>query len=112
VLTLKSAQGGRSGTVFDLMARSKFIHMHLFSTVLFVNGNPVGYEVFRESERLKLNPAENPNREIVPPVIVARNNRGTWEVEGTSDRDLIDQVIEDISLNNSFLPRQVLSAAP
>lgn len=86
--------------------------MHLFSTVLFVDGNPVGYEVFRESDRLRLNPAENPNREIRPPVILAHNERGTWQIEGTDNRDLIDQVIEDISLNNTFLPRQVLSAAP
>ncbi len=86
--------------------------MHLFSTVLFVDGNPVGYEVFKEANRLRLNPAENPNREIVPPVLLARNDRGTWEIEGTDNRDLIDQVIEDVSMNNSFLPRQVLSAAP
>ena len=86
--------------------------MHLFSTVLFVDGNPVGYEVFKETDRLRLNPAENPNRGIVPPVLMAHNRMGTWEVEGTDNRDLIDQVIEDVSMNNTFLPRQVLSAAP
>lgn len=86
--------------------------MHLFSTVLFVDGNPVGYEVFKEPNSLRLNPAENPNRGTKPPVIRARHVMGSWEVEGTDNRDLIDQVIEDVSLNNSFLPRQILSAAP
>jgi hypothetical protein len=86
--------------------------MHLFSTVLFVDGNPVGYEVFKEPTFLRLNPAENPNRTSKPPVIHARNVMGTWEIEGTDNRDLIDQVIEDVSMNNSFLPRQVMSAAP
>lgn len=86
--------------------------MLLFSTVLFVDGNPVGYKVYREEDnRLLLNPAENPNRAIVPPVLCARNYLGNWEVEGTNNRDLIDQVIEDVSLNNQ-LPRQELSAAP
>ena len=85
--------------------------MVLFSTVLFVDGNPVGYEVYEEGNRLVLNPAENPNREIHPPVLAAKNKSGKWLVEGTENRDLIDQVIEDISLNEC-LPRQPLSAAP
>lgn len=84
----------------------------LFSTVLFVDGNPVGYQVYREEHnRLRLNPAENPNREIRPPVLSAFNDGGEWTVDGTANRDLIDQVIEDITMN-SFLPRTNLSAAP
>lgn len=86
--------------------------MHVFSTVLFVNGNPVGYKVFRQDDRLLLNPAENPGRDILPPSISARNQNGHWEVEGTNDRDLIDQVIEDVTLNEGRLPTAVLSAAP
>jgi hypothetical protein len=86
--------------------------MLLFSTVLFVDGNPVGYKVYREEEnRIILNPAENPNRAIVPPVISVRHNEGDWQVEGTNNRDLIDQVIEDVSLNGT-LPTHSLSAAP
>jgi hypothetical protein len=73
--------------------------MLLFSTVLFVDGNPVGYKVYEEWNRLILNPAENPNRHIHPPILSARNLGGEWRVEGTQNRDLIDQVIEDVTLN-------------
>ena len=61
-----------------------------------------------EGNRLRLNPAENPHREIVPPVILASRENGYWLVEGTRDRDLIDQVLEDITLQ---LPTSVQSAA-
>jgi len=85
--------------------------MLLFSTVLFVDGNPVGYKVFKEKNRIVLNPAENPNRNIHPPVLTVKNKDGKWLVEGTFNRDLIDQVIEDVSLNDR-LPSYELSAAP
>lgn len=85
--------------------------MLLFSTVLFVDGNPVGYQVFEEKDKLILNPAENPNREIVPPRLSASQSSGSWKVEGTQSRDLIDQVIEDINYSNR-LPKNSLSAAP
>lgn len=84
--------------------------MVLFSTVLFVEGNPVGYKVLEEERnRLSLSPAENPNRAVVAPVIKARNENGFWRVEGTQDRDLIDQVVEDLAMQ---LPAGALSAAP
>ena len=87
----------------------KLYLMVLFSTVLFVEGNPVGYRVMEVGRnRLSLNPAENPNREIIPPVMQVRNEGGAWKVEGTSDRDLIDQVLEDISMQ---LPTSRQSAA-
>ena len=86
--------------------------MLLFSTVLFVDGNPVGYKVYREDKnRLVLNPAENPERSIDPPVLSARCVSGAWQVEGTENRDLIEQVIEDVA-TNEFVPRSGLSAAP
>ena len=86
--------------------------MILFSTVLFVDGNPVGYNVSEESKnRLLLHPAENPNHEIDPPVVHAKNENGIWKIEGTQDRDLIDQVLEDISMQMQ-LPATLQSAAP
>lgn len=86
--------------------------MHVFSTVLFVDGNPVGYKVFKEADRLFLNPAENPNREIFAPAMRAHQKDGAWLIEGTSDRDLIDQVIEDVSTTGHQVMRNDLSAAP
>lgn len=86
--------------------------MRQFSTVLFVEGNPVGYTVSKEQDRVVLNPAENPNRGIFPPALSARREGDNWMVDGTSDRDLIDQVIEDITLNEGKLPQINLSAAP
>lgn len=91
------------------------IAMLLFSTVLFVEGNPVGYRVVRDKDRLVLNPAENPGRGIYPPAITARRRGKDWVVEGTTDRDLIAQVIEDVRLNEGNLPHNGLSglsAAP
>jgi hypothetical protein len=86
--------------------------MYQFSTVLFVDGNPVGYKVSRDEDRAVLNPAENPNRHILPPAISARRVGGQWLVDGTSDRDLIAQVIEDMILNEGKIPQNSLSAAP
>ena len=85
--------------------------MLLFSTVLFVDGNPVGYTVCQEKDRIFLNPAENPNREVQPPVLSVDRRNGQFHVNGTSDQNLIDQVVEDIS-QNVFLPRHPLTAAP
>ena len=87
--------------------------MHVFSTVLFVDGNPVGYKVFQQDQRLLLNPAENPSREVYAPPMQARNEQGHWLVEGTNDRNLIDQVIEDVTANGPGSFRQLeLSVAP
>ena len=99
------------GTIFDYNMPIENTLMLLFSTVLFVDGNPVGYQVFEENDQLILNPAENPSREIVPPRLSASQSSGSWKVEGTLNRDLIDQVIEDINYSNC-LPKNDLSAAP
>lgn len=86
--------------------------MHVFSTVLFVNGSPIGYKVYKENDRLLLNPSENPYRSILAPVISVQQRNGKWQVEGTGDQDLIDQIIEDVTLNEEKLPFNDLSAAP
>ena len=86
--------------------------MQQFSTILFIDGNPFGYEVLTdERNRLSLNPAENPHRELKPPVLTVQNVDGEWKVEGTTNQDLINQVLEEILLN-AHLPTHGLSAAP
>lgn len=83
-----------------------------FSMVLFVEGNPVGYKVSVENQdHIIMNPAENPNREIYPPVLHVSKNGGYWRVEGTNSPDLIDQVIEEVRINMQFPPHHY-SAAP
>ena len=102
------------GTVFYYKTDEiKDFVMHVFSTVLFVDGNPVGYKVFQQDQALVLNPAENPARGIYAPPLRARNEQGQWRVEGTNDRNLIDQVIEDVTANDPGAFRRLeLSAAP
>jgi hypothetical protein len=83
-----------------------------FSTVLFVDGNPVGYQVLpQDAGQYIMNPAENPGRKILPPVLHVVNISGQWKVEGTINRDLIDQVLEEVTLNLN-LPAHQYSAAP
>ena len=86
--------------------------METFSTVLFVDQAPVGYKVQRSPDRIELNPAENPSRSIQPPHLVAHNRGGRWEVAGTENQDLIQQVLDEVStLQAPYIPI-TLSAAP
>jgi hypothetical protein len=78
--------------------------MRLFTTVLFIEGNPVGYEVQKDQQGFRLNPAENPNREVEAPVLFVNKQEGFIKVEGTLDRNLIDQVIEDLTINPDLPP--------
>ncbi|MDB5196068.1 MAG: hypothetical protein JWP88_438 [Flaviaesturariibacter sp.] len=73
--------------------------MHLFSTIFFVEGNPVKYEVRLAESTYLLYPSDNPDNFIDPPILSVVKKEGLWEVAGTTDRDLIDQVIEDLELN-------------
>lgn len=86
--------------------------MKTFSTVLFVDGSPVGYKVCQDdANNIIMNPAENPGRIIIPPVLSASNITGSWQVEGTRNQDLIEQVIEGLRYNMDFSPHH-FSAAP
>ena len=83
-----------------------------FSTVLFVDGNPVGYKVRNEdNNHFIMNPAENPGREVLPPILHVSQIAGHWQVQGTSNTDLIDQAIEEVR-QNLLLPPHYYSAAP
>jgi hypothetical protein len=86
--------------------------MKLFSTVLFVDGNPVGYEVCSGENSILLNPAENPSRDVDPPKMMVQCRNGNWDVKGTSSRDLIDQVIEDLETHRAQSRKPRPSPAP
>ena len=86
--------------------------MKTFSTVLFVDDSPVGYQVSQNDPNLiTMNPAENPSRKILPPVLSVSNVAGTWQVNGTLNQDLIAQVMEGLRYNMDFSP-QHFTAAP
>jgi hypothetical protein len=64
---------------------------------VFVHGNPVGYSENEEIDKLALNPAENPTREINPPVWSAMKSSGKWLPEKQQDRNWIDQVLKNVT---------------
>ena len=86
--------------------------MKTFSTVLFVEGSPVGYSVSQnDPDHITMNPAENPSRKILPPVLSVSNIAGSWKVNGTVNQDLIEQVMDGLRYNMDFSPHH-FTAAP
>ena len=76
--------------------------MHtLFSTVLFVDGHPVRYEMTALDGSFRLFPAENPNPDLSPPVLCVGRSACGWIVRGTTDPDLLAQVLEDLQVNGA-----------
>jgi hypothetical protein len=76
--------------------------MFVFSTVLFVNGLPVAYQVFKEY-RLVFKPAAIGNIPISAPVLFAEKKNHNWIITGTTDANLKAQAIEDIQNNEHKL---------
>jgi len=67
-------------------------------TVLFVDGNPVGYTIYAEGDHYVLTPAENPTQNVIAPVLnVICGHTKQFIISGTTDQDLVDQVHEDLS---------------
>lgn len=78
--------------------------MSRYSTIFFVDGNPIGYKIFRKANQsISIHPAENPTREVQPPAITARLVHGKWEITGTSNQSLINQVLDELRLNKDQL---------
>jgi hypothetical protein len=86
--------------------------METFSTVLFVNHAPVGYRVECNQERAELSPAENPSRTDDAPRIIAEKSPAGWQVQGTDNQELIEQVIAELRLTQYRSANDPLSAAP
>ena len=74
--------------------------MLLFSTILFVNGIPVSYDVYKEY-RLVFKPAEIKHTLNTVPLLYAEKNKNSWIISGTNDQGLVAQAIEDIK-NNEY----------
>ncbi|RPD50566.1 MULTISPECIES: hypothetical protein [Chitinophagaceae] len=86
--------------------------METFSTVLFVDQFPIGYRVQRSANRMELNPAENPSRSFIAPHLVAENRGGHWDVSGTENPEIIQQVLDELNHNLVTGMPILLSAAP
>jgi len=65
-------------------------------TVFFLDGNPIGYEIQRSGEVFRLIPHRISDPARAAPEITAAHSRGQWLLEPVLDRDLADQVIEDL----------------
>ena len=76
--------------------------MFVFSTVLFVNGLPVAYQVYKEY-RLVFKPAVTGNVSTAAPVLFAEKKNNNWIITGTTDVNLEAQAIEDIQNNEHKL---------
>ena len=77
-----------------------------------MEGSPVGYRVCRnDAHTIMMNPAENPGRRFIPPVLSLSNLSGNWEIKGTRNPELIDQVMNGLRHTMDFPPHH-LTAAP
>lgn len=86
--------------------------MRVSSTVLFMDGQPVGYSVQERDGRSWLHPAESPFRRANPaPVMEALLQNGEWKILGNEDPELVAQALEE--LHRLYLVGDTkLSAAP
>ena len=67
------------------------------STVLFVDGQPVNYELVHHNDRVRLVPDTLLALcRGVPEIEATRSDRG-WHLEPSLHRDLADQVLEDLA---------------
>ena len=72
--------------------------LFLFSTTLFVQKNPVLYNVFMDSStgRYFFEPNKFANQSIYPPSFFTIREDGRWVFDGITDYELKDQAIDDI----------------
>ncbi|RYY84636.1 MAG: hypothetical protein EOO15_18920 [Chitinophagaceae bacterium] len=67
----------------------------LFSTILFVDGMPVGYELVPSGNTVRLMP-DSLLAITGAPEIEATHVEAGWTLKPELDRDLADQVLEDL----------------
>ena len=78
--------------------------MLLFTTVLFVDGNPVAYSVFKEKSRVVLRPDALGETIEKCPELIAKKMKYQWKIKGTEDQNLVAQVIEDLTAREKKFP--------
>ncbi len=68
--------------------------MIVFSTVLEINGQPTLYNVYRNRGLAFL----NPSRTTKAPILYASLEDSTWNIKGTDDVAVKQQVVAEISI--------------
>jgi hypothetical protein len=68
------------------------------NTVLFVDGTPVGYQIFRWNAGFRLVPDDLLTPSTDAPEIQASYAPTGWQFHPQVHRDLADQVVEDLEL--------------
>jgi hypothetical protein len=82
--------------------------LYLISTILFIDGEPIGYNVYQqERDRFYFKPTGIPNPNVMPPSFYV-TTAGGWCFEGLTDILVRDQVMDD--LEYVILHRQTISA--
>ncbi|HEX2532730.1 MAG TPA: hypothetical protein VHK69_03285 [Chitinophagaceae bacterium] len=87
--------------------------MLLFTTVLFIGEEPVGYSVFQEEDKYVFQPSENSLHEVEAPSFTVCRQGEEWVICGIEDVPLLDQIRSELDVYaGSSLFTQTLSAAP
>jgi len=73
--------------------------MFLFSTIIYYGEDPVGYDVYREEDIFQFKPAIDSHSNLKPSMITAIYSKQFWMIEGTEDKEIIEQVRKIIELN-------------
>ena len=68
--------------------------MIVFSTVLEIDGRPTLYNVHRNRGFAFLNPSQ----QINGPILYALYQNSSWEIKGTDDLSIKQQVLNEISI--------------
>lgn len=68
------------------------------STVLFINDNPVGYELSRQQNKVHFTPTQFTAKACCPPRFTVTNNEGAFNFDNTITEELKDQAIHTLEV--------------
>lgn len=84
----------------------------MYSTVFFIDGNPYGYKLVRTAyDAISIQPGGSLQGNNQLPHLRACWLQDRWQVDGTDNQSLIDQVVEELTKNHGLL-EQDFKAAP
>lgn len=83
--------------------------MFLFSTIVYFDETPVGYDVYREEDMFQFRPAIDSKLNTEPPVVTAIYLSSYWLIDGTEDYEIMEQVKKIIEMNELIVRLNVAS---